>query len=176
MTALAMAFVVVPLLRGRAARAPTTNEANLEVLRSQRREIEADVAAGTLPADARAEALDELVQRAAEDLSGAETTEAAQVRRPWPLVAALALAIPALAFGLYAVIGNPGATGISAAGLANGDVNQKQITAMVENLARKVRERPDDAQGWALLGRSMSSLGRFDEAAEAYAHLLKLVP
>ena len=176
MTALAMAFVVVPLLRGRAGRAPTTDEANLEVLRSQRREIEADVAAGTLPADARAEALDELVQRAAQDLARGDALDAPRPHRPWWLAGTLAVAIPALAFGLYAAIGNPAATDLSAAAIAKGDVNEKQITTMVENLARKVRERPDDAQGWALLGRSMSALGRFEEAADAYAHLAKLVP
>lgn len=176
MTALAMAFAVVPLLRGRAAHAPTTDEANLEVLRSQRREIEADVAAGTLPADARAEALDELVQRAAQDLARGDALQAPRAQRAWWLAGAIAIAIPALAFGLYAALGNPAATDISAAAIAKGDVNQKQITTMVENLARKVRERPDDAQGWALLGRSMSALGRFDEAADAYAHLTKLVP
>lgn len=176
MTALAMAFVLVPLLRGRAARAPTTDEANLEVLRSQRREIEADVAAGTLPADARAEALDELVARAAQDLARDEGREAPRAQRPLWLAGALAVAVPALAFGLYLAIGNPAATGISAASIAKSDVSDQQIISMVENLARKVRERPDDAQGWALLARSMSALGRFEEAAEAYARLLKLAP
>jgi cytochrome c-type biogenesis protein CcmH len=175
MTAAAVAFVLVPLLRTRAASAPTVEQANLDVLRAQRAEIDADVASGTLPAEARAEALDELVTRAAEDLSGreAETTTA---RRSWPLAIALGVAIPALAFGLYATLGNPGATDITPASFAKGKVDDKQIVAMVENLARKVRERPDDAQGWALLGRSMSALGRFDEAADAYAHLLKLTP
>ena len=47
---------------------------------------------------------------------------------------------------------------------------------MVENLADKVRERPDDVQGWALLARSMNALGRYPEAVEAYEHLAKLVP
>ena len=55
-------------------------------------------------------------------------------------------------------------------------LDDKQIVAMVESLARKVRERPDDAQGWGLLARSMAALGRFQEAAEAYEHLAKLVP
>ena len=53
MTAVALAFVLVPLLRSRAEAGPGSVEANLEVLRGQRREIEADVASGTLPADAR---------------------------------------------------------------------------------------------------------------------------
>ena len=43
-------------------------------------------------------------------------------------------------------------------------------------LATKVSERPDDVQGWALLARSMSALGRFEEAVDAYEHLAKLAP
>ena len=63
MTAVALAFVLVPLLRMRAITGPSQKEANLEVLRGQRREIEADVERGVLPADARDEALAELVAR-----------------------------------------------------------------------------------------------------------------
>ncbi|MGZ5042636.1 MAG: c-type cytochrome biogenesis protein CcmI, partial [Usitatibacter sp.] len=44
MTAVALAFVLVPLLRGRAVAGPSTLDANLDVLRGQRREIDADVA------------------------------------------------------------------------------------------------------------------------------------
>ena len=176
MTAVALAFVLVPLLRARAVTGPSEAEANLEVLRSQRSEIDADVAAGTLPADARDEALQELVGRAADDLApGARPVVA--THRAWAPAMAVAIILPALAFGLYGWLGMPQAADsqrVSAAGAAAMD--EKQIVAMVERLAVKVRERPDDAQGWALLARSMSALERFKESAEAYAHLAKLVP
>jgi cytochrome c-type biogenesis protein CcmH len=178
MTALALAFVLVPLLRPRVApvAAPTADQANLEVLRSQRREIDEDVAAGTLPADARAEVLDELMERAALDLAHAETAPAAP-SRAWRTAAGAALAIPVLAFGLYAVLGNPRAADPAVLdAMKGGKADEHQIAAMVDNLARKVRERPEDAEGWALLARSMAALNRFPEAAEAYAHLAKLVP
>lgn len=177
MSALAVAFVLVPLLRPRAAAGPSTTEANLEVLRTQRHEIDADVAAGTLPADARDEALAELIGRAAQDLEGAPARPAATAQRPWIPALAAGIAVPALAFGLYAAIGTPEATdpAVIAATRAP-SMNEHQIVAMVESLAAKVRERPDDAQGWALLARSMAALERFPEAAEAYAHLAKLVP
>ena len=89
----------------------------------------------------------------------------------------MAVAIPALAFGLYAVIGSPAATNprmLAAAAGAEG--HEKELLAMVESLARKVRERPDDVRGWDLLARSMMSLGRYAEAVEAYEHLAKLTP
>jgi len=47
---------------------------------------------------------------------------------------------------------------------------------MVDTLARKVRERPDDVQGWALLARSTATLGRFKESADAYEHLARIAP
>ena len=149
------------------------------MLRSQRKEIEDDVAAGTLPADARAEALDELMERAAQDLSQAQTapvSSSGPPRRAWRTALGAAFAIPLLAFGLYFIVGNPGAADVTTLDTMKANVDDKQIVAMVDSLARKVRERPDDAEGWALLARSMAALNRFAEAAEAYAHLAKLVP
>ena len=177
MTAVALAFVLVPLLRARTVAGPTEAQANLEVLRSQRREIEADVAAGTLPADAREEALEELVGRAADDLAAAAPATPHTPRRAWAPAIIVSIALPALAFGLYAWIGMPSAADPLVAQAAGGAaMDEKQIVAMVERLALKVRERPDDAQGWALLARSMAALERFEESAAAYAHLVKLLP
>ena len=177
MLAAALAFVLVPLLRARGPAGPTAVEANLEVLRAQRREIDADVATGVLPGGARDEALAELVARAEDDLAAREPAPAA-TPRPWAVAATLGVAIPALVVGVYLAVGSPRAVDPRnvAAAPAPGVPDDKQIVAMVENLAAKVRERPQDAQGWALLARSMAALGRFKESADAYAHLSTLVP
>jgi len=173
MTAVALAFVLVPLLRHRPVSGPSTVEANLDVLRSQRREIEADVANGTLPAEARDEALAELMRRADSDLVPVAEPQATP-RRPWIAAAIVAVAIPALAFGLYLARGTPAAADPRLA--ANGGMDAKQIVAMVDTLARKVKERPNDVQGWSLLARSLATLGRFQDAADAYAHLATIAP
>src|SRR6187431_6957 len=88
MVAIALAFVLVPLLRSRSSSAPSEVEANLEILRGQRQEIDADIGAGVLPADARDEALADLVGRAADDLSPAPVA-ATTAQRPW-IAAAIA--------------------------------------------------------------------------------------
>lgn len=175
MTAVALAFILVPMLRVRRAAAPSATDANLDILRGHRREIEADIANGTLPAEAREEAIADLMGRAQDDLS-APAPSASPASRPWLAAGIVALAIPALAFGLYSAVGRPAASDSKAVAALRAPPDEQQIVAMVENLARKVRERPDDAQGWALLARSMTALGRFKEAAEAYARLAKLVP
>jgi len=150
-------------------------EANLEVLRGQRREIEADVANGVLPADAKDEALAELVDRAQGDLAPAPEAPVA-ARRPWIAAAAASVGIPAIAFGMYLAVGTPDAADSARVGHEGAPMNQQQIVAMVDNLSKKVHERPDDVQGWALLARSMAALGRFPQASEAYEHLMTLTP
>ncbi|QJR15015.1 c-type cytochrome biogenesis protein CcmI [Usitatibacter palustris] len=174
MTGVALAFVLVPLLRSRNSAAPTSGAANLRVLRDARREIDADVASGVLPAESREEALAELVARAESDLAAREADAPPPARRPWIVVGIMAFVVPAIAVGLYLALGTPEA--INPAQVQAKGPSDRQIEEMVENLARKVRERPDDAPGWALLARSMNALGRYPEAIEAYAHLAKLMP
>jgi cytochrome c-type biogenesis protein CcmH len=174
MTALAIAFVVIPLLRRQPPGGPSATEANLEVLRGQRRELEADIAAGIVPADVGGEARSELVQRAEADLSAPDFVAAPDVRRPWAIAIASAIAIPALAFGTYLALGSPVAADPIVA--KAGTMDAKNVAALVEGLAKKVRERPDDAKGWALLARSTAALGRYEQSAQAYEHLMKLTP
>jgi cytochrome c-type biogenesis protein CcmH len=176
MTAVALAFVLVPLLRARAGAGPTAVAANLDVLRGQRREIDADVANGLLPAGSRDEALAELVDRAQDDLAAVPAAAPPDARRSWAAAVVVAVALPAAAFGIYLALGTPSALEASRVGHDGGNLDDKQILAMVESLAAKVRNRPDDAQGWGLLARSMAALGRFKESADAYEHLLTLVP
>src|SRR5687768_6389789 len=110
MIAVALAFVLVPMLRPRRVRGPSAHEANLAVLRAQRSEIDADVAHGTLPAEARDEALAELVGRAHEDLADRDAARAtAQDGRPWIAAATVAVLLPATVIAVYLAVGVPGA-------------------------------------------------------------------
>ena len=52
----------------------------------------------------------------------------------------------------------------------------QQIRAMVDRLAERLKETPDDVDGWRRLGRARSVLGEHDKAAEAYATADKLKP
>jgi len=178
MTAVALAFVLVPLLRARPPAGPSAMEANLEALRGQRRELEADIAAGVVAAEAREQVLDELLHRADADLAAAPPDVVPDRGKPWIAVAAAALGIPALAFGLYLAIGMPVAMDPRAASSTAGGetMDQKSVEDLVAKLAVKVRERPDDARGWSLLARSTAALGRFEESAKAYEHLATLMP
>jgi len=172
----ALAFVLVPLLRGRAGASPSVREANLAVLRGQRKDIETDVALGLLPKDAREAALAELAARADEDLAAAEASASAPAGKPWIAAAAYAIAAPALAVGLYLWVGVPGATDPKVMAAATAQPGDHQIEEMVALLEQKMKERPDDVQGWMLLARSYAATGKMPKALEAYAHLAKIAP
>jgi len=60
-------------------------------------------------------------------------------------------------------------------GQAPHDTNSAQIAAMVDKLAARMKERPDDAQGWIMLARSYTVLERYADAVPAYAQAVKLV-
>ncbi|MBL0140825.1 MAG: c-type cytochrome biogenesis protein CcmI [Betaproteobacteria bacterium] len=173
----ALAFVLVPLLRPRAISGPTLRDANLAVLRGQRQEIEADVSVGLLAKDARESALAELASRAEEDLATAAEAPAGPYRRPWAVAGFFALLIPAVAVGFYLWVGTPEATDPKLlAAAATATPGDHQIEEMVAALEQKMKEQPDDVQGWMLLARSFAATGKTEKALAAYAHLAKIAP
>lgn len=162
--------LVRPLMR-RSMPPPATGEAlALNVLREQRSELDAELAAGRLDAAAHAQGLAELAQRlateAAEDT--AAPPQAHAPRRAWAL--AVALLLPLLAGGLYLKLGNPAALNPANTQAPEG-VTPAQIEQMVVGLAAKVKANPEDLEGLQMLGRSYMVLGRFQEAVAAYEAL-----
>ncbi len=53
---------------------------------------------------------------------------------------------------------------------------QAQIAAMVGRLEERLKQQPDDAQGWSMLGRSYNVLGRYAEADAAFRKVIALRP
>ena len=54
--------------------------------------------------------------------------------------------------------------------------NAEQMAALVDQLAEKMKERPDDAQGWQMLGRSYAAIGKHAQAADALRRAAQLKP
>ncbi|HZQ72742.1 MAG TPA: c-type cytochrome biogenesis protein CcmI [Burkholderiales bacterium] len=156
----ALAVLLRPV-RGRAGAARAA--LNVSVYRDQLRELAADRAAGTVAAEDYERSKQEIERRLLEDVSG-ETPPSASGGRRAMLFAALA--VPLLAFAVYWFVGTPSAV----------VPPEDQVNAMVERLAAKMRARPDDVEGWKLLGRSYGVLGRFKESVEAYGQALKRSP
>lgn len=92
---------------------------------------------------------------------------------PW--LPALRRRIDALA-GAAPPQAGPDASDVAAAALLSAEDRAAMIRSMVEGLARRLEEDPDDAEGWARLARSYRVLGEADEARGALARLARLRP
>ncbi len=164
----ALLFVVPPLLRREPRPGATRDAVNVAVYRDQLRELEADLHSGVLGADQHEKARREIEARLLADVGG----DALAKFPPRSRAAALAfgLLVPACALAVYIAVGNPRALAPEARqDLARHGVNPEQFEALVARLAARLKENPEDAEGWAMLARSYAVLGRFSEAAGAYA-------
>ncbi|EHR71371.1 cytochrome c biogenesis factor [Burkholderiales bacterium JOSHI_001] len=102
------------------------------------------------------------------------------------LVAGIVMFVLVFGAAGYAWLGNhdgwntaPGVVAKAEGGAPPGashSMDQGQIAAMAEQLAERLKAKPDDAEGWLMLGRSYTVLGRFPEAAPAYKKVLELRP
>jgi cytochrome c-type biogenesis protein CcmH len=76
--------------------------------------------------------------------------------------------------------GMPSGSAVAAAAKATAgappEERQAMINAMVERLAARLEDQPDDVDGWVRLGRSYMVLNQPDKAREAYLRASKLKP
>jgi len=176
----ACAFVLWPLLRAGRSTTPagSNSVSNLAVLREQQMLLDADLAAARIDAAQHLAARTELERRVLEeDVEGAESVgnaTAPHSSRATLLAVVLGLAVPLLAVGLYARLGNT--AGLLPQAAAQPPVSEADVVAMVEKLAQRMQAQPDDAKGWVMLGRSYAALQRFPDAANAYARAVALTP
>lgn len=187
MVAIAAAVLTIPLVRRHEARADSRT-ATLAVLRDQLADVDVQLVAGVLPpADAEGLRI-EIKRRMLAAGHIPEEARAALASRTLSGMAIGLAAVVALAGGaLYATMGKPGLAGTSvpvAAGsappAAASDAPNAQgageIAALVAGLEKKVAAKPDDPEGWRMLGWSYFQMQRFDDAARAYGKAVALDP
>ncbi len=169
MLAAALAFVLVPLLRGRDGSVGSAREARrlLDALNSAR---DNGILSDAEYATKRAELGDRLL--------GALNTAPSQPSRSVMYAAiGIALLLPVAAIVLYRSIGEPGAVDgsaqVSAATRAGHDQNMDQAIA---KLAEKLKQNPQDVEGWSLLGRAYETTEHFAQARDALKHAFDLAP
>ncbi|HZS65971.1 MAG TPA: c-type cytochrome biogenesis protein CcmI [Burkholderiales bacterium] len=157
-----------PLVARRARAAPSRREANIAIYRDELRELDADLAAGTLAREDYERSRLELEARLLEDVAVEEPALHPGMGRA---ALAVGVALPLVALAVYLAAGNPAAL-LERQAMPDA----AQIEAMVARLAAKMEENPGDVEGWKLLGRSYMVLGRYPQAVAAYAKAAERAP
>jgi len=171
---LALVLLLRPLLFSGKGAKVRRDDANISIYKDQLRELDADLAAGKLAPSDHTRSRAELEARLLQDVAPQEARASAPAGGGTrALIVTLALAVPLSAAALYLGVGNPGALGPRS---DPHSFDAQQLTALVERLAARMRDKPDDAEGWKLLGRSYVALGRLPEALAAYSKAAVLKP
>ncbi|WP_028081514.1 c-type cytochrome biogenesis protein CcmI [Solimonas soli] len=162
------AWLTRPLWSKATAATVRRRRANVVAYETRVAEIDADLAAGTLDAESAQPLRDEAAARLLHDAG--ETAEAGEAPRR-PLAALLAVLVLLVGAGLaYAVAGNWQTRALIDLAQRDPQAAERQmIDGMIARLETRLKAQPDDAQGWAMLGRSYVVTQRYAEAAKAYA-------
>jgi cytochrome c-type biogenesis protein CcmH len=181
LTASVVALLLRPLKRAQEA-AVEPAAADLAVYRDQLRELEAERERGLVVESelesARAEVARRLLKRAGSGdaagntaQSGDDTASRERAQRIYLGVAAL---LPLLAIGLYLASGSPQLSGHPFAERQTADEGASSIVALIAKVEERLREHPEDGKGWDVIAPIYLRLGRYADAAHAFAEANRL--
>lgn len=186
-TAIVVAALLLPLF-GRTGGTRSRRQRELAIYKDQLAELERDRAAGRIAA-AEADAATTEIQRkvlasaALTDRADESSDPATATRVRLAAVLAVGSLTPVGALLVYLSVGSPNVPAYpfdpsreaeaqaSADPAAHGDA---EIEAMIATLADRMKQDPNNLEGWALLARSYSAVKRHAEAAQAYERVYSL--
>jgi cytochrome c-type biogenesis protein CcmH len=178
-----VAALAVPMFR-RSSILPERAQYDRAVYRDQLEEVDRDVARGVLTAEEAASARLEIQRRLLATQTGKTWKIGGANRGPWMAVVA-SLFVVGAAGGLYAWLGAPAlpdtpAGSVPAAAPADPAQPGKAASphtdfrADAEKLQKKLAADPSNAEEWDLYARTVSQLGDWPRALDAYHHAIDL--
>lgn len=181
LTLAVVAFLLLPLLRPQTA-APDRLGFDLAVYRDQLAEAVRDQARGLLSPEQGQQARAEIERRmlAADARPAAPASvRAREIGRRLRLGAGLVIVagLPLAAFAIYDVLGSPA---LPSQPFAERKAQQTEqmagIRVMVERLAARLEQSPDDVEGWTRLATALRVMGDTGRAKYAALHVVALRP
>jgi len=169
----AVVFLWVLLRERKPVTQASQAKANAKVYRDQILDLDREHDSGHISDQEWQQSRDELSLRLLEDTSAVDDP-AAKVEKPaiWTAVV-LAVALPLGSMGLYMWVGQPEA--LNPLALKSPEqADPKDLAKMAQTLAEKLQDKPDNLQGWVMLGRTYRTLENFDASLKAYDRALKL--
>lgn len=166
----ALAFLLLPVVRGRKAQAEEDRTAlNVSLYQERLQELQSQHAAGALDDSQLQAGRDEAARELLADTEGAQGQPRQRVLgSKVPLTAALLM--PLLAYGLYLHWG-----AIDDVERARTFAEQpKTIEEMTARLEAQVKSEPDSAEAWYFLGRTYMAQERAGDAAMAFERAVSL--
>jgi len=171
--------LILPCLLKPAGAAPSSRDAvNLSIFRDRLTALDEEHASGALDKSAFVAARNAIEQQMLAELD--TPPEANVSSRPGPILAvALAMTLPLMALGMYFQFGTPQILAAATASTARTDVSDNaaagagalphSLEEMVSGLEQRLRSKPNNPDGWLMLGRSYAAVNRLPQARDALA-------
>ncbi len=172
---IAFLFILPPLWRKHVDLDVDLDQRNVKIAQQRLAELKENLRSGGLSQTQYDEQLADLEQALSDDLDIQSKVNAVSNQSRW-IIYVLVIVTPLLAGTLYWSLGNYQAVSHSAEMAIDTDaIKMAEINKMVSGLAEKLKNHPDDAQGWLMLGRSYDVLEQHTQAIEAFAHAYQLL-
>lgn len=152
------------------------NEQNLLIAEERLQVAETELAERTISESDYLQIKAEIEKTLADELSRETGTLSGSSNSGAIGTAVIGLLLPLFGLAMYGLLGSPDF--IDDGSRQNAVIAQQHTRAageepqsfesLVESLAQKLEQDPDNLEGWFLLGRSLMSLGRYSEAVQAY--------
>ncbi len=163
---IALCFLLIPFWLKPNITPQNDSEINIELAQKKLQSLEIDLA-NSLITQAQFEPLkEELLLNLHRDLKDANAHTINENKGRW-LTIPLGIGVPLLALALYSLKGDLRAFDEAATQGELPTRTSADINAMVEKLAQKMVQNPNDSQGWIMLARSYKVLKRYPEAVDA---------
>ena len=177
---LALLILLPPILRVQVTdQADDRQKQNIDIARDKKNDLDSQLAQGELNQEEYDNTLLDLQTALALDLENSEASDPGQQGR-W-VVWLLAVAIPILSFGLYfqlgeyGVIKNPALAQVPVDTRAQNQLTDLSVEEIEELIKQRLRNNPEDAEGWFVLGKTYMARQKFDKAITAYQRTYDLV-
>ncbi len=175
---LALLILLVPILRQPAPEQDSERQKqNIQIAREKKVQLGSQLAEAEISQAEYDALLLDLETSLALDLERDETSTVQQPGKwvVWLILVLLPVASTALYFklGEYRVIENPQL--VESRVVQQADIRNLSVEELLKKVKQRLREQPDDAEGWFILGRTLLSMQQIDEAVTAFQRTYDLV-
>lgn len=177
-TVLAALNLARPLWTRRDPQAAQRRASNIAAYRQRLIEIDQELAAGLIPADQAQAVRDEAGARLLDDVDHRDLPTSPLGNRPVPprrrAAVLLLLVVAVFSAGYYYSQGSWQQQRLVAGEVQPPPVTAEDVEQMLATLRARLDAAPDDAEGWAMLGRAYFMTRRYPESAQAYAQVNRI--
>jgi cytochrome c-type biogenesis protein CcmH len=175
LTAIVLFFLLGPLYRARAAERERA-AFDAEIYRDQLGEVESDRERGLIGEKEAEAARIEIARRLLAADAREQEDQAKEHRAPnRAVLIAVAIGLPLLALGIYLVYGSPKLPDQPLAARLEDNGNEQDLDVLVARVEARLREHPEEGEGWEAIAPVYMAWRRYADAAEAYGHAVRLL-